>query len=235
MSMSAGLGSMPGQCRAGISRLYHATGYNFMPDIVVPPMGDSISEGSVAAILKKEGDRVNLDDTIAQIETDKVTIDVKTPTSGTVSKLLIKPSDVVKPGQVVAVVGAGVDATASTSAPQAAAHAAAPSNSAPAPGHRVAGISFPPRRTSTGDRISDLPAAKQDAILSSMGAAHAHPAPAPATPAPAAPAASAPAPAPASKATAVPTTSSSTTTMDIPPRRKLTKTEMELINSGGAF
>ncbi|KAF6256161.1 biotin-requiring enzyme [Scenedesmus sp. NREL 46B-D3] len=40
-------------------------------------MGDSISEGSIAALLKQPGDTVQEDDVIAQIETDKVTIDVK--------------------------------------------------------------------------------------------------------------------------------------------------------------
>lgn len=43
-----------------------------MPDVIVPQMGDSISEGTVATILKNQGSNVLIDETILQIETDKV-------------------------------------------------------------------------------------------------------------------------------------------------------------------
>lgn len=43
------------------------------PDVAVPPMGDSISEGTISAVLKKSGDTVNVDNVIMQVETDKVT------------------------------------------------------------------------------------------------------------------------------------------------------------------
>jgi hypothetical protein len=43
-----------------------------LPDVVVPALGESISEGSISAVLKQAGDPVNADDPIAQVETDKV-------------------------------------------------------------------------------------------------------------------------------------------------------------------
>ena len=60
-------------------------------------MGESISEGTIADILRKEGDAVEEDETIAQIETDKVTVDVKAPAAGKLTKLQVFPcSDIVQ-------------------------------------------------------------------------------------------------------------------------------------------
>uniref|UniRef100_A0A7S3R1E4 Lipoyl-binding domain-containing protein n=1 Tax=Dunaliella tertiolecta TaxID=3047 RepID=A0A7S3R1E4_DUNTE len=77
--------------------------------IKIPPMGESVSEGTVAAILKHPGDEVKEDDIIAQIETDKVTIDVKYQQSapGVIKELLIKESDVVQVGNEFVVVDVG--------------------------------------------------------------------------------------------------------------------------------
>ncbi|GFZ04938.1 dihydrolipoamide succinyltransferase [Actinidia rufa] len=58
-------------------------------DAVVPFMGESISDGTLAQFLKKPGDRVNVDEPIAQIETDKVTIDVASPEAGVIQKPML--------------------------------------------------------------------------------------------------------------------------------------------------
>ena len=60
-------------------------------DVEIQSMGESISEGTIAEILKAEGDSVAEDETIAQIETDKVTIDVKAPAAGTLTELKVRP------------------------------------------------------------------------------------------------------------------------------------------------
>lgn len=89
-------------------------------EVVVPAMGDSITEGSIAAVLKQPGDTVQEDDVIAQIETDKVTIDVKfTGKSGRISTLLVAEGDTVVVGQAVASVeeGAFGSSSSSSSAP----------------------------------------------------------------------------------------------------------------------
>ncbi|KAF8048342.1 hypothetical protein N665_2557s0011 [Sinapis alba] len=73
-------------------------------DAVVPYMGESISDGTLATILKKPGDRVEADEPIAQIETDKVTIDVSSPASGIIEKIVAKEGDTVEPGFKIAVI-----------------------------------------------------------------------------------------------------------------------------------
>lgn len=175
-------------------------------DITVPHMGDSISEGTIASVLKKAGDSVAVDEVVAQIETDKVTIDCKSGEAGVVQAVMVQAGAVVKPGQVVVSVtpgggGGSGSAGASASAPK----PMTPVAAAPSPSHaasgssshgaRTPGIHFPPRRTAQGERISDLPAEKQEQLLSSR---HATPVKSQAT------AASAPAP---SSAPAAPTVS----------------------------
>ena len=55
-------------------------------EVEAPNMGESISEGTIAALLKKAGDTVEEDEAIAQIETDKVTIDVRAPEAGRIEE-----------------------------------------------------------------------------------------------------------------------------------------------------
>ncbi|KAG1673846.1 hypothetical protein FOA52_012871 [Chlamydomonas sp. UWO 241] len=105
--------------------------------IVVPSMGESVTEGTIAAILKKPGDAVKEDDVIAQIETDKVTLDIKytAKESGVLTHLLIADGDSVVVGQEVATVdmGAVPAAGAAAPAPPAATPKAAPAASPPPP------------------------------------------------------------------------------------------------------
>ncbi|KAI8465043.1 MAG: dihydrolipoamide succinyltransferase [Monoraphidium minutum] len=100
-------------------------------------MGDSISEGTIAAVLKQQGDSVMPDDIIAQIETDKVTIDVKyTATSpGAVTAVMVKDGDTVVVGQAVCKVeqGAAGAAPAAAAPAPAAPEPAAPKAAAPPP------------------------------------------------------------------------------------------------------
>ncbi|KAK7300053.1 hypothetical protein RJT34_10885 [Clitoria ternatea] len=80
-------------------------------DVVVPPLAESISDGTLAKFLKRPGDRVNADEPIAQIETDKVTIDVSSPESGVILKLLANEGDTVEPGNKIAIISRSADAT----------------------------------------------------------------------------------------------------------------------------
>ncbi|XP_022981464.1 dihydrolipoyllysine-residue succinyltransferase component of 2-oxoglutarate dehydrogenase complex 1, mitochondrial [Cucurbita maxima] len=99
-------------------------------DVVVPPLAESITDGTLAKFLKNPGDRVELDEAIAQIETDKVTIDVTSPGAGVILKFVAKEGDTVEPGTKVAVIsksGEGVTHVApSEKAPEQAASPAAP-------------------------------------------------------------------------------------------------------------
>ncbi|KAJ9170062.1 hypothetical protein P3X46_018197 [Hevea brasiliensis] len=86
-------------------------------DAVVPFMGESITDGTLAKFLKKPGDRVEVDELIAQIETDKVTIDVASPEAGVIQKLVAKEGETVEPGTKIAVISKSAEAVTQT-APQ---------------------------------------------------------------------------------------------------------------------
>eukprot|EP00884_Botryococcus_braunii_P009503 jgi/Botrbrau1/18554/Bobra.0367s0005.1 len=142
--------------------------------ISVAPMGESITEGTISAILKNAGDKVDEDEPIAQIETDKVTFDVRAPQAGIIQQVLVKVDENVNVGQVVAILGSAEDVGAAVGAPQAVSTPAV-SPSTPSAGAssvpqaaeashaqaRQPHIHFPPRTTPEGIRISSLPASQQ--------------------------------------------------------------------------
>lgn len=68
----------------------------------VPEMGESITEGTVVAYMKEAGDKLEEDDIVAQIETDKITVDVRSPKAGVLTEILAEDGDVVKVGQSIA-------------------------------------------------------------------------------------------------------------------------------------
>lgn len=81
----------------------HVSGSPVLHDAIqVPPMGESITEGTIASIDKEVGDAVEEDEVIAQIETDKVTIDVRSPAAGVIDKILVSVEDNVIVGQTIA-------------------------------------------------------------------------------------------------------------------------------------
>jgi len=122
----------------GWSRGY-ADGAGVPGEIVVPFMGDSVPDGTLASILKKVGDSVAVDEIIAQIETDKVTIDVRSDCAGKIAQILAKEGDTVTPGTKVAVVAIG-EAGAASAAPSPPKEAAA----APPPPAKEQAAAAPP-------------------------------------------------------------------------------------------
>ena len=102
--------------------------------IPVPSMGDSITEGDLGTIFFQVGDVVNMDDVIAEIETDKVTSEVKAPTSGTITAILAEEGDAVTVNQELFMLAPGEGAPAVAAAAPAPAPAAPP----PAPSPAVA-------------------------------------------------------------------------------------------------
>ncbi len=71
-------------------------------DVKVPTLGESITEGTLAQWLKKEGDTVAADEPIASLETDKVTVDVPSPIAGVLTQTVAKEGDTVEVGAVIA-------------------------------------------------------------------------------------------------------------------------------------
>ncbi|MEP6778410.1 MAG: 2-oxoglutarate dehydrogenase complex dihydrolipoyllysine-residue succinyltransferase [Gemmatimonadaceae bacterium] len=89
-----------------------------MSSIKVPPLGESIVEATVSRWLKKEGDVVAAGDTLVELETDKITVEVPAVVAGVLSKRLHKEGDVVSVGTDLGEITEG--ATAAVSAPAAA-------------------------------------------------------------------------------------------------------------------
>ena len=99
--------------------------------IVVPPMGESVSEATVAKWLKKVGDAVRLDEPLVELETDKVTLEVNAAVAGVISEIKVAQGGNVGVGAVLGLIQEGAasisspSASATTSAPAAAPKAAA--------------------------------------------------------------------------------------------------------------
>jgi 2-oxoglutarate dehydrogenase E2 component (dihydrolipoamide succinyltransferase) len=105
-----------------------------MSDVVMPQMGESIVEGTLTKWLKKVGDRVERDEPLFEISTDKVDTEIPSPTAGTLSEILVQEGAVVAINAVVARIGDGVAAPAPAPAAEAPAPAPAPAPAAaPAP------------------------------------------------------------------------------------------------------
>jgi pyruvate dehydrogenase E2 component (dihydrolipoamide acetyltransferase) len=103
-------------------------------DVVMPQMGESIAEGTIVKWLKKPGDKVERDEPLLEISTDKVDAEIPSPSSGTLTEIIAQEGQTVAVNSVVARIGAdGEAAGTSAPAPAAAALAPAPTPSAPPP------------------------------------------------------------------------------------------------------
>ena len=75
--------------------------------IVVPPMGESVAEATVAKWLKKVGDPVRMDEPLVELETDKVTLEVNATAAGTISEIKVQTGGNVGVGAVLGVIQEG--------------------------------------------------------------------------------------------------------------------------------
>ena len=81
-------------------------------DILLPKMGESVAEATIIKWLKNEGDRVEADEPLVEIATDKVDSEVPAPEAGIVLKRLVNEGDVVKVGQPIAQIGSAAGSSA---------------------------------------------------------------------------------------------------------------------------
>ncbi len=86
-------------------------------EVVMPKMGESIQEGKILRWMKKVGDKIQRDETILEISTDKVDSEIPSPISGVLSKIVAQEQDTVPVGAVIAYVETDVNAKVDTSAP----------------------------------------------------------------------------------------------------------------------
>ena len=138
-------------------------------DIVMPQMGESIFEGTITKWLKKPGDKVERDEPLFEISTDKVDAEIPSPSAGVLKEIKVGEGQTVPIQTVVGVIDAAgsaaaapakaaVPAPAPAKAPAAAAPApAAPRPAAPAPASPVAAAPAPASSGSTGERIHSSP------------------------------------------------------------------------------
>ncbi|MEU9269581.1 2-oxoglutarate dehydrogenase, E2 component, dihydrolipoamide succinyltransferase [Streptomyces sp. NPDC048251] len=140
-------------------------------DVVLPALGESVTEGTVTRWLKQVGEEVTEDEPLLEVSTDKVDTEIPAPVSGVLLEITVAEDETAEVGAKLAVIGAPGAAPAAAPAP--AAPAPAPAAAAPAP-------------------AAPAPAAPAPAPVAAAPAPAA-PAPAPVAPAPVAPAAPAPA------------------------------------------
>lgn len=122
-------------------------------EVLVPVLGESISEATLGEWLKQPGDAVAVDEPIASLETDKVSVEVPSPVAGVMGEHAVKVGDTVQVGALLATVDAGGSAPAKTEAATPAVTAtpaaATPAPAAPAP---------------AADESSDSPAALSPSV-----------------------------------------------------------------------
>ncbi len=85
-------------------------------DVVTPAAGESVTEGTILEWRVAVGDEIRRDDTIVEISTDKVDVELPSPASGTVSEILVEEGDTVTVGQVIARIAVGDGLPAATPA-----------------------------------------------------------------------------------------------------------------------
>jgi len=102
-------------------------------EILVPTLGESITEATLGEWLKQPGDAVAADEPIASLETDKVSVEVPSPVAGVMGQHAVAVGDTVQVGAMLATVDAGGSAPAKQDAPQPAVTESAAPAAAPAP------------------------------------------------------------------------------------------------------
>ncbi|TMM51590.1 2-oxoglutarate dehydrogenase complex dihydrolipoyllysine-residue succinyltransferase [Sulfitobacter sabulilitoris] len=113
-------------------------------DVMVPTLGESVSEATVSTWFKKVGDTVAQDEMLCELETDKVSVEVPSPAAGTLTEILAEEGSTVEASARLAVITSGEGAAASAPAQE----------EAPAPAAQKSG-------TGSGKDIEDAPSARK--------------------------------------------------------------------------
>lgn len=138
-------------------------------EVKVPALGESITEGTLAQWLKKPGEAVAADEPIATLETDKVSVDVPSPTAGVLAETLVNEGDTVEVGATIARIDESATAPAPAPAAAPAAEAAAATSNPAGAGEnpQLRGSEHAPEPTGNGDgdQITTLSPAVRRAVL----------------------------------------------------------------------
>ena len=134
----------------------------------MPQMGESIAEGTITRWMKQVGERVERDEPLFEISTDKVDAEIPSPAAGTLIEIKFKEGETVEVNKIVAFIGEEGEQVATTAQPAASAPAAAAATSTTAPAAQAAVESAPPPApqaaapsTSTQAAMSQTPQAAE--------------------------------------------------------------------------
>ncbi|MGV9503470.1 2-oxoglutarate dehydrogenase, E2 component, dihydrolipoamide succinyltransferase [Streptomyces sp. NPDC003642] len=159
-------------------------------DVVLPALGESVTEGTVTRWLKSVGDTVEADEPLLEVSTDKVDTEIPAPASGTLLEIVVGEDETAEVGAKLAVIGEAGAAPAAAPAQEA---PAAPAQPEPAPAPAPAPAQPAPAQQAPAPQAPSAPAPQQQ-VTPAPEPAPAAPVPAPApAQAPAAPAAAKPA------------------------------------------
>src|SRR6202042_1617124 len=117
-------------------------------EVLMPQMGESITEGTITKWLKKVGDTVQRDEPIFEISTDKVDAEIPSPVAGVLSEIKVPEGTTVTINTVVAIIGGAAGKSAAPAA-------AAPT--APAPAAATPAAAAPAASTTEGERVRSSP------------------------------------------------------------------------------
>ncbi|VEH09931.1 2-oxoglutarate dehydrogenase, E2 component, dihydrolipoamide succinyltransferase [Corynebacterium kutscheri] len=85
-------------------------------DVVMPELGESVTEGTITQWLKSVGDTVEVDESLLEVSTDKVDTEVPSPVAGTILEILAQEDDTVDVGAVIAIIGEPGEESSSSAA-----------------------------------------------------------------------------------------------------------------------
>jgi 2-oxoisovalerate dehydrogenase E2 component (dihydrolipoyl transacylase) len=122
--------------------------------VTMPQLGESVTEGTITRWLKAEGDEVEIDEPLAEVDTDKVNAELPSPVAGTIEKFLVSEGATVDVGTEIALVAIEGDSPATDAPPQENVADEAPTEEFPASGTEaepVAGEQIPVARTSRSE------------------------------------------------------------------------------------
>ena len=102
-----------------------------MSEVVLPALGESVTEGTITRWLKKVGDTVAVDEALVEVSTDKVDTEIPSPVAGVIQQIMVQEDETVAVGAVLVIIGDS--AAAPAEAPAAPAPVAAPVVETPAP------------------------------------------------------------------------------------------------------
>jgi 2-oxoglutarate dehydrogenase E2 component (dihydrolipoamide succinyltransferase) len=134
-------------------------------NVVMPQMGESIAEGTIVRWVKKVGDRVDRDEPLFEISTDKVDAEIPSPAAGVLTEIRAKEGETVAVNHIVAVIGDAAAATATAPVP-------APAAEAPASAKEAAASPAPALKAPESPSAEELRRQKSSPVVRKIAAEH---------------------------------------------------------------